>query len=79
MEHASIIHFFLAYEKGEIQASSPKHRRWLTTLSVTDYGVTQKVIRKGTNLELVKTSVLFDKIHEAHMAEGHCVRDKMHI
>ena len=37
-----------------------------------------ELVRKGSVLEVAKTSELFDKIHEAHISGRHCGRDKMH-
>lgn len=75
-EHDEIVDFLVGFEGGEAGVTS-KQRRWLAAFSVIDYGVAKKLIRKGTELEVVKNSELFEKVHEVHVAGGHCGRDKI--
>lgn len=76
-EHGKIVDLLTNHGASEAQTLSSKQRRWLTVFSLVDYGSTKKLVRKGTELEVVKTSEIFGKIHEMHVAGGHVGRDKL--
>ena len=44
---------------------------------VVDFGGSKKLMRRKTNLEVVKRSEIFDRIHDVHIALGHAGRDKL--
>ena len=76
-EYAEAFSFLMAFEEGEETPSEAKHRRWLNNLLLVDYGGSKKLVRRGSRLEVVKQSELFDKINEVHLASGHAGRDKL--
>lgn len=76
-EHGDIIRFLMDARPVEERPLTSKERRWMATYHVVDYGVAQKLLRKGSELEVVKKSDIFDRIHEAHTSGGHCGRDKL--
>ena len=53
-EHGDIIRFLMAARLVEERPLTSKERRWMTTYHVVDYGVTQKLLKKGSELEVVK-------------------------
>ena len=55
-EHALIVELCLKYDVGERRSFSLKERIWLATYSVIDFGATKKLVRRGSALEVVKTS-----------------------
>ena len=76
-EHAEIISFLTNFENGENKPTEAKHRRWLKSLVVEDYGGVKKLVRKDTRLEVVKKSDVYDRIHAVHLSSGHTGRDKL--
>ena len=45
-EYAEVVAFLLEYEAGSKNPSEPKHRRWIKTLRLEDYGGSKKTCPK---------------------------------
>ena len=69
--------FLEAYDAGNIKTSEPKHRRWIRNYLLEDYCYSKKLVRRDSRREVVKKSVIFDKINDVHIASGHAGRDKI--
>ena len=51
-EHDNNVGFFLGYEEGQTLPS--RQRRWLAAFSFVDFGAAKNLIKRGTEMELVK-------------------------
>ena len=76
-DHAAAIDFILRSEDSEVVPEEGKHQRWRRNMYVVDFGGSKKLMRRKTNLEVVKRSEIFDRIHDVHIALGHAGRDKL--
>lgn len=76
-DHAAAVSFITSSATSRAEPQESKHRRWLRNLAVADYGEITKLVRKSSNLEVVKKSEIFDRINDIHIALGHAGRDKL--
>ena len=76
-EHAEAVNFLMRSAAEETGPQESKHRRWISKLAVIDYGGAHKLVRKQSNLEVVKKIRFFDRINDVHLALGHAGRDKL--
>ena len=73
-----IIEKLQSFSKKESKPSTSREYRWVSTLSVLEYGDgSTKLVRNPDRREVLPVSRLFDAIHEAHTLTGHGGRDKM--
>ena len=53
-DHAEAVDFLVSYQASETEPEDGRHRRWLRNLCVADYAGSRKLMRKKSNLEVVK-------------------------